>query len=149
MPGGTKRHLSSHQGSSSPGHLPAAAGPPEAEPENPGNVPLHQPPCDKDRTRGGRSRRAPSSASSQVEPGLPAQGISLHHTHSSHGACGLSRPTPPVLNWVISRSTENTTEPKEHPVASRPMVQLPPALETSLRQQVLHLRGVAMAKERS
>lgn len=56
---GSKPHLPSHQGNSSTGHLPAAAAPPEAEPENPGNVPLHQPPCSGDRTCGGRKQGDP------------------------------------------------------------------------------------------
>lgn len=39
--------------------------------------------------------------------------------------------------------------PNKQHVASRPEVLLPPVLETPLCQQVLHFRGVVVAKERS
>lgn len=62
---------------------------------------------------GVRSRGTPRSASSQVEPGLRAHRLYLHHTGSGRDAHALSRPTTAVLNWTISRSTEKTAEPKQ------------------------------------
>lgn len=94
-------------------HLPAAAALPEAEPENPGNVPPHQPSCNRDKTCGGKSRGIPRSASSQAELGSPAHRLPLHHIHSGHVTHALSRPTAAVLNWMIPKSTKKTTKPKQ------------------------------------
>lgn len=98
----------SHQRNSFPGHPPAAAALPVGETENPGNVPPHQPPCNRNRTRGGKR-----SAISQVKPGLPAHSLSPCTTRPVHNLHALDRPTTAVLNWTISRSMRKTAESKQ------------------------------------